>query len=591
MNKKSVFLFGLFCLMLILLNVVTSYQFVTQFFDTLKIRRAELQKVYNYKNYLSNLKDAETALKGFIITGNEAYLEPYHQAISYFDRDDTKDFLRTEEESTNPEVVAQVKKLKNLELEKLNELEEIIEKRRNLGFDEARNEIERNNGKLIMEEQRKVINTMIRKKQGELELLDKHIHDTTNETILILIGGNFIAALLIGLSLFSIYRSIKKVQDKDRQLADTLKSLNESLVIQAAILNSTNYAIISVDKNGIITSFNPAAEKMLGYSQEEVIGRCTPEIFHDEKEIENRAITLSKQLKKKILPSFEVFTFFARDCISDVNEWTYICKNGSRLPVSLSITAVKSQDGQIIGYVGVAYDLTERKEIDRMKNELIAIVSHELRSPVVSIKGTLDLLSQNEFNLSEQAKKIVTLGQKNCNRLILLTDDLLDIQQIETGKVKFNFKKLNVSEFLSHVIQSNIFSAQKLSLNFVTPRVPPEWNIEADEDRLMQVMNNLITNAIKYSPKGGTIEIDAKKVDSKIHFDIKDQGPGIPKELQPRIFQKFAHDASSANKEKKEAGLGLTIAKSIVEKHKGMINFKTSSQGTTFWFELPILKE
>lgn len=591
MNKKSLFLFGLVCLMVILLNVLTSYKYVTEFFDTLKIRRAELQKVYNYVNYLSNLKDAETGQRGFVITGNEAYLAPYQQAISFFGLDETKHFLKSEEESSNPEIANQAKKIKQLQLEKINELEEVIEKRKHLGFDDARYEIEGNSGKLIMDELRNLINTVIRNKQGELELLDKHIKDTTNKTLLILVGGNSIAFFLIGLSLFSIYRSIKKVQEKDRQLSLTLKSLNESLVMREAILNSTNYAIISVDQSGIITSFNPAAEKMLGYSKEEMIGRCTPEIFHDEKEIEDRAITLSKQLKKKILPSFEVFTFFARDCISDVNEWTYIRKDGSRLPVSLSITAVKNQEGQITGYVGVAYDMTERREIDRLKNELIAIVSHELRSPVVSIKGTLDLLSQKEFNLSEQAKKIVTLGQKNCNRLILLTDDLLDIQQMEAGKVKFNFKKLNVSEFLSNVVQSNNFSVQKFSLKFVCSQVPPEWNVEADEDRLMQVMNNLITNAIKYSPIGGTIEIDAKKIDSKIHFDVKDQGPGIPKEIQSRIFQKFVHDTSSANKGKNEAGLGLTIAKSIVENHKGTINFKTSPQGTIFWFELPLLKE
>lgn len=591
MNKKFVTFFSLICLLIISLDLLVTYRFITNFFDALKTRRNELQKVHFFENYLSNLKDAETGQRGFVITGNKFYLAPYENALTNIHARDTKNFLFKEGSGIDREVAERVKKIQQLEQLKLNELKEVIEKRTAGGFDEARKEIEDNSDKLLMDNLRTEINEIIRKKEVELDLLDKNIAKSMSKTKQLLIAGNSIAALFIGLSLFSIFRSIKKVNEKDQQLSNTMQQLNESLAMREAIMNSTNYGIISVDQNGLITSFNSAAEKMIGYKKEEMIGKFTPVVFHDKDEIEKRAISLSKQAKKKILPGFEVFTFFAKENIPDVNEWTYIRKDGSRLPVTLSITAVKDSENQIVGYVGLFYDISERKEIDTMKNELISIVSHELRSPVVSIKGSLDLLTQTEHHLSEQSKKILALAQKNCHRLILLTDDLLDIQQIESGKIKFNFKKLNVSSFISHIVQSNSFNARQFSLKFNCPNVPKEWNIEADEDRLEQVMNNLLANAIKYSPQGGTIDINAKKVDSMIHFEIKDQGPGIPKELQSRIFQKFAHDTSPANKGKKEAGLGLSIAKSIVEKHKGAINFRTSSKGTTFWFEIPILKE
>lgn len=167
--------------------------------------------------------------------------------------------------------------------------------------------------KQIMDQLRFLFGSIIQAKTKRVAVLDNNIAEEMRETIALLILTNSGAAILFSLSLFSIYKAIKKMQEKDKELSLLLKELNNSLSTREALLNSTSYAIISVDQNGLITSFNPAAEKMLGYQKEELIGKHTPVIFHDQGEIEARAIALSKQLKRKILLGFDVFVLLAKE--------------------------------------------------------------------------------------------------------------------------------------------------------------------------------------------------------------------------------------------------------------------------------------
>lgn len=397
----------------------------------------------------------------------------------------------------------------------------------------------------------------------------------------ILISG-FLFTLLLS-SMIYVLQLLFQTKDK---ILKILKEKADALAYRQAILDSASYSIISTDDNGTILSFNKAAERMLHWKANEVINKYTPEILHDRGEVVKRAKELSEQLQETISPGFSVFmTIPKRQDVAEELDWTYIRKDGTRFPAHLSVTAVKNADGKIIGYVGLAYDLTEKKQVESMKNELIAITSHELRSPLVSIKGALDIIFSSE-TLAPKEKSFIQIARSNCERLIHLTNDILDIQKMESGKMEFLFTNFHLQDLFDKVFEVNQMYALNNHVTLKMPENLPDCIILGDEERLLQVMTNFITNAIKNSPIHSEISFEVFQHDEVVRIGIKDQGSGIPKEYQSLLFEKFSQIPSSKHN-KMGTGLGLSICKAIVEKHKGKIGFDTGSEGSTFWFELP----
>lgn len=256
-----------------------------------------------------------------------------------------------------------------------------------------------------------------------LEALESYL-----PTLILFLG--FFSAVLVSLSIFLFQIAYAS----KRKTIQALKEKEEALAYRQAILDSSNYSIISTDTNGIIVSFNPAAEKMLLWRAEEMVRKQTPKIFHDANEMASRALELEDSFKTPISSDFDVFVFLAKKGRVDEREWTYIRKDKTRFPVRLSVSAVQTASGQIVGFVGIAYDLTALKELDRMKNELIAITSHEIRSPLTAIKGSIDLLRESSHSLDDNKISLINIAQKNTDRLLKLTNDILDLQKMESGK-------------------------------------------------------------------------------------------------------------------------------------------------------------
>ncbi len=590
MRKCFLLTFFFSCILILGLDIWSSYQFLNQLFRTIDDRREALEELHQFEHYLSLLKDAETGQRGFVITGDEEYLKPYENALQSLQSLEFKEFMEKQEQKPNAQHVEKIRKMRELQEKKLAELAGVIEKRKELGFIHAQKTIQSNAGKQHMDDLRSLGSSIIDAKKQFIQGTDDTIKGHTKATLFLFIIGDIASTLLIGFCFLYLYSYIKRLEQKDKELRSTAQKLSESLAARQAILNSANYAIIATDPKGLIMSFNPAAERILGYSQDEMVGKKTPEVFHDQQEMRDYARELSRRFRTEILPNFEVFVTLAKHNMIDTREWTYIRKNGSRFPVLLSITAIKDENNQVIGYMGIASDLSEQKEIDRMKDELIAITSHELRSPVASIKGTFDLLSQEGLSLSDQAKHILEIGKKNCERLTRLADDIVDIQHIELGKLKLSFRKINVSVLLSKAIQTNASLAQQAHVEIKSQLVPKNWFVEGDEGRLLQVLNKLILNAMSYSPKQGIINIEAHKMDSRIRIEVQSEGIGISKEFESKVFETFSRDPSIVYAEKKGTGLGLNIAKSVIEKHHGVIGFETDRKGMSFWFELPLFE-
>ena len=252
---------------------------------------------------------------------------------------------------------------------------------------------------------------------------------------------------------------------------------------------------------------------------------------------------------------------------------------------TLQINIAPTPEG---GYVSILTDITERKKVERMKNEFVSTVSHELRTPLTSIAGSLDLLIHGVAGeIPEQAMPMIEIAQKNSHRLVRLINDILDIEKIEAGKMAFNYERVGIGQLLDQAVAANQGYVDGLGVGLRLVSKAETASVLGDSDLLMQVMTNLISNAAKFSPEDGAVEIAVSLTDQTVRIAVSDHGPGIPEAFRGRIFEKFAQADSSDTRQRGGTGLGLSICKAIIERHGGEIGFESApGVGTTFYFEL-----
>ncbi|RUR04453.1 PAS domain-containing sensor histidine kinase [Legionella sp. km772] len=263
-------------------------------------------------------------------------------------------------------------------------------------------------------------------------------------------------------------------------------------------------------------------------------------------------------------------------------------KNAEIFPIEISLSPLKTKDGMVC--VAAIRDITDRKKIDRMKNEFISIVSHELRTPLTSIQGSLDLLAIVQDDYNKDAQDLLTIAQRNCARLKQLINDILDLQKIEYGGVGLKLEPTDMNQLAREVVALNQVYAQSLEVKIELLASMLELKVSIDPDKIMQVLTNLISNAIKFTTESWTVIISISKKNNVVRTEIIDKGPGIPDEFKTHVFQKFSQLDSSSRRVHGGTGLGLSICKAIVEKHGGIIDYyNNSDKGTTFYFDLPLL--
>jgi signal transduction histidine kinase len=242
----------------------------------------------------------------------------------------------------------------------------------------------------------------------------------------------------------------------------------------------------------------------------------------------------------------------------------------------------------------VAQDqIDEHKKMERMKDEFISLVSHEFRTPLTSIHGSLGLLNSGlAAGLPEKARQLLEVAHRNSQRLVRLIGDVLDLQKIESGTMPLELRPLEIGPFLEQAIEANEAYGAQFRVSFVVNGVPPRLGIRADPDRLMQVITNLLSNAAKFSPSDRPVLVSAQRHGGVVRITVTDRGSGIPEEFRARIFERFAQADSSTTREKGGTGLGLSISKAIVERMGGHIGFETEvGAGTTFYVELPFAEQ
>ena len=333
-------------------------------------------------------------------------------------------------------------------------------------------------------------------------------------------------------------------------------------------------AIIIINQRGQIETFNHAAERTFGYSEEDVLGRnlsmLMPEphrAVHDvhlqdyERRGEGRSLEQTRDLQA-IRRNGEIFTIELR--VSEISH------SGERK------------------FIGLVRDITERKRIEQMKSEFVSVVSHELRTPLTSISGALGLiLGGAAGDVPPSMGHMLSIAQQNSQRLGLLIGDLLDMEKLVAGQMSFELHGLQLVPLLEDALRSNQAYADRLGVRFELGE-QIAVTVMVDELRLQQVLANLLSNAAKFSPPGEVVILSSQRHGDHVRVSVRDFGPGIPQTFRQRIFQKFSQADSSDTRQKGGTGLGLAISKELIEHMNGRIGFDSElGQGACFWFELP----
>jgi PAS domain S-box-containing protein len=401
----------------------------------------------------------------------------------------------------------------------------------------------------------------------------------------------------------------------------TRKAVEEELLkagaLQKAIFDSANFSSIATDAKGVIQIFNVGAERMLGYAAADVMNKITPAEISDPQELISRAKSLSTELETSISPGFEALVFKASRGIEDIYELTYLCKDGSRLPAVVSVTALRDDYKTIIGYLLIGTDNTARKaaEVERArldqvlrdknaeleaarsvadkanlaKSEFLSSMSHELRSPLNAILGFAQLMESGSPEPTTIQKASIDQILKAGWYLLELINEVLDLALIESGRLSISVEPTSLPDVLEDCQTMIKPMAQKREISLHFPKLDASCFVGADRTRLKQVVINLLSNAIKYNRIGGTVTVTcSQRAKTRLRISVRDTGEGLSPSDVAQLFQPF-NRLGKENSDEQGTGIGLVVSKRLMEQMGGEMGVSsTLGSGSVFWIDLDI---
>ncbi|HSI15009.1 MAG TPA: PAS domain S-box protein [Chthoniobacter sp.] len=366
--------------------------------------------------------------------------------------------------------------------------------------------------------------------------------------------------------------------------------MNESLApaqLLSAIVDSSEDAIISKNLNSIVTSWNKSAERIFGFTADEMIGQSIARVFPPDR-LEEETVIVHRISHGERVDHFETVR---------------VRKDGKLIDVSLTISPVRDTDGKIVGASKIARDITEQKRAsrrladvheelkraDRLKAEFLATLSHELRTPLTAILGWIQILK--ELPTPEELEQGIEVIERNVRLQSQLIEDLLDISRIESGKVALDVQRLNLVAIVSAAMQTVRPSADSKEIKLTSAFSDVDGVVMGDKNRLQQIVWNLLANAIKFTPRSGRIHVVIERVNSHLEISVTDSGQGIAPEFLQHVFDRFRQADSTTTRKHGGLGIGLTIAKHLTELHGGHLAVRSPGLGlgATFTVNLPLI--
>jgi PAS domain S-box-containing protein len=376
-----------------------------------------------------------------------------------------------------------------------------------------------------------------------------------------------------------------------------------------AIVASSDDAIVGKDLNSLVTSWNSGAERIFGFTAEEMIGKSIMRLIPHDRREEEREI-LFRIRRGEHIDHFETIR---------------LAKDGRQLNVSVTISPIKDSSGRVVGASKVARDITGRKKSEqalkeamqqaesanrerlqlleserdarsqaeranRVKDEFLATLSHELRTPLNAVLGWTNILQHGNIQ-SEELKQGLETIERNARIQAQIIEDLLDMSRIISGKVRLEVQQTDLSAVLNESIETLRVTAEAKSVRLQAVMDPFAGPISGDPNRLRQVFWNVLHNAIKFTPKGGKVQVRLDSVGSQVEVNVTDSGEGIAPDFLPYIFDRFQQGDASTTRRHGGLGLGLAIVKQLVELHGGNVRVKSDGigQGTVFTVQLPLI--
>lgn len=517
----------------------------------------------NLQGIYEDLLQAESGTLGYVITGREEFLAPLERTRAVI-ADEIASLARLAVE--RPQHAVALKELARFAEEEMRLLRDMVASRNAAGSISAASVMETRRGKSLMDEIRSTVSDISREEVAAIERRTYEVRvasQRTRQTVLLMLAAAI--AVVAGSTLVIIAHLLGR-RRAELALADTLAR-------HRAILASAMDAIVTIGGSGRIETSNPATTRMFGWTQEELNDRLVAELF-----------TLAEGAEPG-----EAMRLLEANATAGGNaaEFTGRRKDGSSFPIDVAVGRMRASNGSHL--VAILHDVTERKRADIAKNEFVSTVSHELRTPLTSISGSLGLLDGGAAGpLPETAKRLVTIAHQNSRRLVRLINDILDIQKMQSSAINFAREPVSMADVAREAVEQNLGFATQHNVQLNVAVTDLDTTVVGDHDRLIQVLTNLISNAVKFSAPEGMVELRVDRREDMVRTSVQDHGTGIPPSFRASMFTRFAQADNSDTRQRGGTGLGLAIVKEIVDHHNGRVSFETEEGvGTIFHVDLP----
>ncbi len=395
-------------------------------------------------------------------------------------------------------------------------------------------------------------------------ILVARFHQSTTRRLKVLMDNSI--KIGAGAKLDAVLEGDDEIGQIDRVLHETADALLESQRKERAVIDNAVDVICTINAAGKFATVSPAAEKLWGYDPDSLIGRNWHEVVLEEDV--DRSIDWAKMIRTATETALENRVTRKDGTIADMR-WSGHWSNADQ------------------ALFCVAHDMSERLEVERFKQQFVAMISHDLRTPLSAVKSTLELLSAGALGtLTEKAQLKVNRAEDNLRHTMDLINNLLDLEKMESGRMELEIKPTALEPILERCVSAVSALADANTITIKLPATKTE--VMADERRVSQLVINLLGNAIKFSPQKSEIKIDVEVIGLMVRVSVADQGPGIPAAQQEMIFERYRQTGTPETAKVEGTGLGLAICKAIVDAHRGAIGVDSEEgKGSTFWFCLP----
>jgi PAS domain S-box-containing protein len=556
-------------------NALIAYRNIIELYEA-RVRVGQSRQVQaTLKDLLSSVREAETGLRGYVITADEAYLAPYSHAIAALGPMVERVDAMTR---SSPSQQGRLHTLRQRIDDRVSELNRTLGAYRQGGFIAARDVMHTDRGKTTMEALRTEVDAMVAEETRVLEARNQ----LSLQSMDVAHGSSAFAAIMGLLILgFLVSQMRRNLLARDRATA----VLNSQRELFRGTLASLAEAVVTTDEHGRITYMNSAAEALTRRAARDAIGQPVGDVV---RVVDERLRLPVENSAQKALRDGEPVPFAHRFFLAGEGD-------EPQLPVDDSATLIRNAEGRVSGAVLVFRDITQRKrsqdallQADRRKDEFLAVLAHELRNPLAPLRNALHIgrLANND---PATLKQLWAMMERQIQQMVRLIDDLLDVSRISRNKLELRREPVDIAGIVDAALEMSAPLLERFRHKVEVSIAPGVHVVDGDRARLIQVLDNLLSNAAKYTPEEGLIELAVTAEREIVRIRVKDSGIGIPPEMLDRVFEMFTQVDRSLERSRGGLGIGLTLVRRLVELHGGSVAAHSAgtNQGSEFVITLP----